>query len=91
MVMPVRSAFTSSGAHWNCTVVSLMADLGIMSRRPTFSADGARLLAGSQVKEIATRATVPLAVEASLSVYLTSGRIAVADRKGVVRLVCPVK
>jgi WD40 repeat protein len=69
---------------------TLVADLGAaLSRRPRFSADGRRLLAGARVMDLATRATIVLPVDAALSVYLPDGRIAAAERTGAIRLLCP--
>jgi WD40 repeat protein len=70
---------------------SLVAELGrALSRRPRFSSDGQRLLAGSMVLDLGTRTTLRLPVDAVLSLYLPDGRIAAADRSGAIRLLCPL-
>jgi hypothetical protein len=71
---------------------SPVADFGTtLSRDPTFLPDGTRVLAGSQVVDIASRAVIALPLETTVSIALADGRIVVGQPDGVTRILCPVR
>ena len=74
---------TASGA----TLSSLGGDL---PRRPTFSPDGHWILAGDRLIDAKSGQESPLGVPAVISLFLSDGRIAVADASGAVSLLCPL-
>lgn len=60
-----------------------------LPRRPTFSPDGRWILAGDRLIDVKTGQESPLGVPAVVSLFLSDGRIAVADASGAVSLLCP--
>jgi WD40 repeat protein len=60
-----------------------------LSRHPSFSPDGAWIVAGPALVYVATRAITPLDPGLDLATFLPDGRIAGAGRDGIVRLYCP--
>jgi WD40 repeat protein len=71
---------------------ALVRDLGTsLSRRPTFSPDGAWIVAGSFVYPVLSGAPVilgPIPVD-SVSTFAPDGTIAVGGTDGITRLFCP--
>ncbi|HEY1535884.1 MAG TPA: WD40 repeat domain-containing protein [Polyangiaceae bacterium] len=63
---------------------------GDLPRRPTFSADGRWIVAGDRLIDVKTGHESALGVSAAISLFLSDGRIAVADASGAVSLLCPL-
>ncbi|HKY34687.1 MAG TPA: hypothetical protein VJN18_02005 [Polyangiaceae bacterium] len=73
----------------NAATGALVQDLGTtLPRRPTFSPDGRWLSAGDRLVNLQTGVTVSLGVPATISHFLTDGRIFAADVTGT-RVLCP--
>jgi WD40 repeat protein len=101
------SRFSSDGGSWLADFQSyqtltkiyrasdgtLVRDMGSsMRRRPAFSADGAWIVAGSQVYPTLAGAPVqlsPASVFDNVSAFAPDGTIAVGGTDGVTRLYCP--
>jgi WD40 repeat protein len=70
----------------------LLRDLGALPRRPMYSPDGAWILAGDLVWEMATGRVVSLHPDTrptSVSVFLSDGRIALGREDGIIEMFCP--
>jgi hypothetical protein len=88
----------SGGMTWNTTTTVLDAASGTalrslgddLPRRPTFSPDGRWILAGNRLIDVKSGQESPLGVPAVISLFLSDGRIAVADPTGAVSLLCPL-
>jgi WD40 repeat protein len=63
---------------------------GDLPRRPTFSPDGRWILAGDRLIDVKSGRESALGVPAEISLFLSDGRIAVADASGAVSLLCPL-
>jgi hypothetical protein len=64
---------------------------GDLPRRPTFSPDGRWILAGDRLIDVKSGQESTLGVPAVVSLFLSDGRIAIADASGAVRLLCPLQ
>ncbi len=88
----------ADGLTWNTTTTLLDATSGAplrslsgdLPRRPTFSPDGRWLVAGDRLIDVHTGQESGLGVPAEISLFLSDGRIAVADASGAVSLLCPL-
>jgi len=86
------------GLTWDTTTTLLDAASGTvlrslgadLPRRPTFSPDGRWILAGDRLIDVRSGEASPLGVPAMISLFLSDGRIAVADASGAVSLLCPL-
>jgi WD40 repeat protein len=63
---------------------------GDLPRRPTFSPDGRWIVAGDRLIDVKSGQESALGVPAVISLFLSDGRIAVADASGAVSLLCPL-
>jgi WD40 repeat protein len=63
---------------------------GDLPRRPTFSPDGRWILAGDRLIDVKSGNESALGVPAVVSLFLSDGRIAIADASGAVSLLCPL-
>ncbi|HXU80679.1 MAG TPA: hypothetical protein VN914_04740 [Polyangia bacterium] len=69
---------------------SLLQDFGTsLPRHPSFSPDGAWIVAGGELVYLRTRTFTPLDTEVEVSAFLPDGRIAAAGKDHAVRLYCP--
>jgi WD40 repeat protein len=69
---------------------SLVQDFGTsLPRRPSFSPDGAWIVAGTELVFVPTGAVAPLDADLEVSAFLPDGRIAALGHDDVVRLYCP--
>jgi WD40 repeat protein len=93
----IRNDLTNNDLTWHTTTSLLDAASGTalrsfrrdLPRRPTFSPDGRWILAGDRLIDVKTGQESPLGVPAVISLFLSDGRIAVADASGAVSLLCP--
>ena len=88
---------TSLAAAWEASTQlvrvadgSVVRDFGTsLPRHPSFSPDGAWILAGARLIHLRTLTSATLAEDMEIAIFLPDGRIAAAGKDAVVRLFCP--
>jgi WD40 repeat protein len=83
-------AWTASTQLLRVSDGALVHDFGgALPRGPSFSPDGAWIVAGGQLVHLATLAFSTLPLDQEVSAFLPDGRIAALGQDSVVRLYCP--